>query len=259
MFTDFSPSTFFSMAFRIMFCLWFIGGALFARANDDLLQWITQMPAAYAGVKDYTAIFVRSEILRGKQRPEETMVLKFREPLQVYMKWTSESGKDREAIFFKGRDADKVLVHEPGWLSGHFTVLLPPDGPSIKDRSRHPFNEIGIARVIELIRATFEKAKQAGDLEVRDLGVTRVEGRAMRAIEGILPKDPAKKYYCYRAIVTIDEGFKLPVAVKVYDWEDKLVEHYRYTHLQINTGLTDLDFSTENPGYLFPTTRINRR
>jgi outer membrane lipoprotein-sorting protein len=51
----------------------------------------------------------------------------------------------------------------------------------------------------------------------------------------------------------------LPVAVKVYDWDDRLIEHYRYTNIQINPGLTDLDFSTENPNYDFPKTRINRR
>lgn len=205
------------------------------------------MPAAYAGVNDYTAVFTRSEILRGKQRPEETISLKFREPLQVYMKWLSESGKDREAIFVKGRDGDKVLVYEPGWISGHFTVLLPPEGPTIMSRSRHPFNEIGIGRVIDLIISTFEKANQAGELDLRDRGISREEGRSMRVIEGVLPKDPAKNYYCYRAIVTIDEILKLPVGVKVYDWSDNLVEHYRYTNVQINPGLTDLDFSPENP------------
>lgn len=230
-----------------------------ARGSDELLQWIKQMPAAYADVKDYTATFTRGEVLRGKQRPEETIALKFREPLQVYMRWLSGPGKNREAIFVKGRDSDKVLIHEPGWLSGHFTVLLPPNGPTIMARSRHPFDEIGIGRIIDLIISTFEKANQAGDLELRDLGAAREDGRAMRVIEGILPKDPAQKYYCHRAIVTIDEEMKLPVAVKVYDWDDNLIEHYRYTNIQLNPGLTDLDFSAENPDYNFPKTRINRR
>ncbi len=128
------------------------------------------------------------------------------------MKWLSESGKDREAIYVKGRDGDKALVHEPGWISGHFTVLLPPDGPTIMSRSRHPFDEIGIGRIIELIISTFEKANQAGELEMRDRGTVNEDGRNVRVIEGILPKDPAKKYYCYRAIVSIDENLKLPVA-----------------------------------------------
>jgi Protein of unknown function (DUF1571) len=240
----------------LILCILFI----FADANaSELFDLIKQMPDAYVGVKDYTATFTRSEILNGKQRPEETMALKFREPLQVYMKWLSKSGKDREAIFVKGRDEDKALVHEPGWISGHFTVLLPPDGPTIMSRSRHPFDEIGIGRIIELIISTFEKANQAGELDMRDLGIKREGERSLRFIEGILPKDPAKKYYCYRAIVGIDEGLKLPVAVKVYDWNDKLVEHYRYMNLQINVGLTDVDFSPANPAYLFPETRINRR
>lgn len=244
---------------RAGFYAWLTFTSCSVMGADDLFQWIKQMPAAYAEVKDYTATFTRSEVLRGKQRPEETIALKFREPLQVYMKWLSESGKDREAIYVKGRDDDKALVHEPGWISGHFTVLLPPDGPTIMSRSRHPFNEIGIGRIIELITSTFEKANIAGDLEMRDRGTIIEDGRSVRLIEGILPKDPAKKYYCYRAIVSIDESLKLPVAVKVYDWSDKLIEDYRYKNLQINLGLTDIDFSPENPNYSFPTTRINRR
>lgn len=247
------------MLLRSVLFMCLISTSCMVKSAEDLLQWIQQMPAAYASVKDYTATFSRGEVLRGKPRPEETIALKFREPLQVYMRWLSESGKGREAIFVKGRDNDKVLVHEPGWLSGHFTVLLPPDGPTIMNRSRHPFDEIGIGRIIELIISTFEKANQLGELELRDLGTTRDNGRTMQVIEGILPKDPAKQYYCYRAIVTIDEEWKLPVAVKVYDWDDRLIEHYRYTNIQINPGLTDLDFSTGNPNYDFPKTRINRK
>lgn len=244
---------------RALFFVSFLFASCMAQGSEGIFQWIKQMPAAYAGVKDYTAIFTRGEVLRGKQRPEETIALKFREPLQVYMKWLSESGKDREAIYVKGRDGDKVLVHEPGWISGHFTVLLPPDGPTITSRSRHPFNEIGIGRIIELLSSTFEKANQAGDLEMRDRGSIKEDGRTLQVIEGILPKDPTKKYYCYRAIVSIDENLNLPVGVKVYDWSDKLIEDYRYKNVQINPGLTDLDFSPENPDYAFPKTRINRR
>ncbi len=247
------------MTLRAALFVYLLCGSFIVQGADDLLQWIKQMPAAYAGVKDYTATFMRREVLHGRQRPEEIMVLKFREPLQVYMRWLSGPHKDREAIFVKGRDHDKVLVHEPGWLSGRFTVVLSPEGPSIMARSRHPFDEIGIGRVIDLIVSNLEKANRAGDLEIRDLGATREEGRGMRVIEGILPKDPSQNYYCYRAILTIDEDWKLPVAVKVYDWNDKLVEHYRYSNIQINPGLTDRDFSTENPEYNFPKTRINRR
>ena len=244
---------------RTAFVAWLLCVPCLAIGANDLFDLIKQMPAAYAGVKDYTAIFFRSEVLRAKQRPEETIALKFREPLHVYMKWLSESGKGREAIYVKGRDGDKVIVHEPGWISGHFAVLLPPDGPTIMSRSRHPFDEIGIGRIIDLINSTFEKANQAGDLELRDLGTARDGDRILRMIEGILPKDPAKKYYCYRAIVSIDEGLGLPVAVKVFDWDDKLVEHYRYSNVRINTGVTDMDFNPENPNYSFPETRINRR
>ena len=225
---------------------------------EDLLQWIEQMPLAYQSMNDYTATFTREEVLRGKQRPKEVIALKFRKPMQVYMKWLSESGKDREAIFVKGRDNDRVLVHEPGWLLGNFTAVIPTDGSDIMGRSRHPFDEIGIGRMIDLLINSFEKANAAGDLRLVDHGAVQETGRTLRMVEGILPRSPEKKYYCYRAVVTIDEGWKLPVAVKVYDWDDRLVEHYRYSDIHINPGLSDLDFDPKNPGYDFPERRYRR-
>ena len=81
------------MMLRLVLFVCLISISWVVRGADDLLQWIKQMPAAYAGVKDYTATFIRGEVLRGKQRPEETIALKFREPLQVYMLWLSESGR----------------------------------------------------------------------------------------------------------------------------------------------------------------------
>ena len=243
---------------RVTYLVFFLSIFCVHAQAEDLLQWIEQMPAAYQNVNDYTATFTREEILRGKQRPREVIALKFRKPMQVYMKWLSESGKDREAIFFKGRDNDRVLVHEPGWLFGSFTAVIPTDGSDIMGRSRHPFDEIGIGRMIDLLITSFEKANAAGDLLLVDRGTVQETGRTLRMVEGILPRSPEKKYYCYRAVVTIDEGWKLPVAVKVYDWDDRLVEHYRYSDIHINPGLSDLDFDPKNPGYDFPARRYRR-
>lgn len=246
------------MVMRTAFIALLMSASYLSAHAEDLLAWINAMSPAYAGVQDYTATFMRLEVLRGKQRPQEVIALKFRKPMEVYMRWLSESGKDREAIFVKGRDNDRVLVHEPGWLLGHFTAAVPTDGSDIMDRSRHPFDEIGIGRMIDLLISTFEKANAAGELRLLDRGTVQEAGRSLRLVEGILPRSPAKKYYCYRAIVTIDEGWKLPVAVKVYDWDDRLVEHYRYSDIQINPGLSDLDFDPKNPAYDFPERRFKR-
>ena len=110
----------------------------------------------------------------------------------------------------------------------------------------------------ELITSNFERAGRAGDLEVRDLGRQTEDGRTLRMFEGILPSNPAKKYYGYRATVAIDEEWKLPVAVKVYDWDDKLVENYHYSDIRVNVGLSDKDFDPANPDYNFPNIRIRR-
>ena len=44
---------------------------------------------------------------------------------------------------------------------------------------------------------------------------------------------------------------KLPIQIAIYDAEDRLTEKYGYEHLQLNVGLTDLDFEPTNPDYRF--------
>ena len=225
---------------------------------QEPLDWIKQLRGGYAGVKDYTATFRRQEMVRGELRPNEAIFLKFREPMQVYMKVLDGPSKGREAIYVGGRDGNRVLVHEPGGISSHFTVLLATDSPYVMERNRHTAEEIGIGYMTELITSNFERAGRAGDLEVRDLGTQTEDGRTLRVFEGILPSNPTKNYYGYRATVAIDEEWKLPVAVKVYDWDDKLVENYHYSDIRVNVGLSDKDFDPANPDYNFPNIRIRR-
>ena len=110
---------------------------------QEPLDWIKQLRGGYAGVKDYTATFRRQEMVRGELRPNEAIFLKFREPMQVYMKVLDGPSKGREAIYVGGRDGNRVLVHEPGGISSHFTVLLATDSPYVMERNRHTAEEMG--------------------------------------------------------------------------------------------------------------------
>ena len=78
-----------------------------------------------------------------------------------------------------------------------------------------------------------------------------VYGRKTRELEGVLPKDPSKGYYCYRCIVNLDIETKMPIKTRIFDWEDQLVEYYGYEHLSLNPGLSDKDFDPKNPEYHF--------
>lgn len=107
-------------------------------AAADLPALLLAMETAYAGVTDYTARFSRQEWVGGALRPREEAFLKFQRPGRVYLRWTAGLPKGREILYVPGRDADRILVHQPGALSGFFTLVMAPDHPRVLKESRAP-------------------------------------------------------------------------------------------------------------------------
>ncbi len=58
-------------------------------------------------------------------------------------------------------------------------------------------------------------------------------------------------YYCYRAVINLDMESKIPIKVRIYDWDGLLVEDYGYENLKLDAALTDTDFNPNNPEYRF--------
>ena len=229
-----------------------LGLAVPAAAAEDPASLLLGMEAAYAGVTEYTARFSRQEWVGGALRPREEAFLKFQRPGRVYLRWTAGPPKGREILLVKGPQGDQILVHQPGMFSGLFTVVMAPDHPRVLKESRHPVTDVGIGRLVELIVANVKRGRERGELTVVDHGMSQASGRPERRIEGVWPRDRAKGYYCYRAIVGIDAEWGLPVAVTIFDWDDRLVADYVYRNLRLNPGLSALDFDPSNPEYSFP-------
>jgi hypothetical protein len=68
---------------------------------------------------------------------------------------------------------------------------------------------------------------------------------------------PRDYFRFHRAVVFIDEATQLPLAYGSYQWPEKpgdkplLVEEYIHSNVKLNVGLTDDDFSRDNPSYGF--------
>jgi outer membrane lipoprotein-sorting protein len=222
-----------------------------ARAQDriDLDKQLQETEAALAKVDNYTALFHRIERVNGKLVPEQTTFLKFKRPFKIYMRWLSPySG--REALYIAGANNNKVRAHGTG-LAGLFSVNLNPAGGLAMKNSRHPITEAGLETLIKKIGADLRRGLQAGELTAIDHGEQMVYGRKTRELEGVLPKDPAKGYYCYRCIVNLDAETRMPIKTQIFDWENQLIECYGYEHLRLNPGLSDKDFDPQNPDYHF--------
>jgi outer membrane lipoprotein-sorting protein len=59
------------------------------------------------------------------------------------------------------------------------------------------------------------------------------------------------RYYAARGTVWVSADSSLPTRIEILDASGKLYERYVYSDVQINIGLTDLDFDSRNPDYRF--------
>ena len=231
-------------------------GLAAADAAAAALALVEQMERAYAPITSYTARFVRQEWIGGELRPPEEVLLKWQRPGRIYMRWVAGPPKGREILFVPGRHDGNVLIREPGMLTRLFTVVTAPGSPDVMKQSRHPITDVGFGHLIELIGETVRRAVRRGELTVIEHETAAPAGK--RVVEVRLPRDPRQGYYCYRAVVTVDGETRLPVAVTVHDWDDRLVERYEYRDLVLNASLTDADFDPANATYGFPGWRVTR-
>ena len=222
-----------------------------ARAQDrtDLEKQFQETEEALAKLDNYTAVFHRIERIDGKLIPEEITFLKFKRPFKVYMRWINPL-QGQESLYVEGTNNNKVRAHGTG-LTKLITVNLNPTGAMATENSRHPITEAGLEILVKKIGSNLQRGLRAGELTSKDRGEQTVYGRKTRELEGILPKDPSKGYYCYRCIVNLDVETKMPIKTRIFDWEDQLVECYGYEHLNLNPGLSDKDFDPKNPEYHF--------
>jgi len=222
-----------------------------ARAQDrtDLEKRLQETEKSLSKIDNYTAVFHRIERVNGKLIPEETTFLKFKQPFKVYMRWINPL-KGQESLYVEGTNSNRVKAHGTGYTK-LIAVNLNPTGAMAMENSRHPITEAGLENLVNKIGSNLRRGLRAGEFTSKDHGEQTVYSRKTRELEGVLPKDPSKGYYCYRCIVNLDVETQMPIQTRIFDWEDQLVECYGYENLNLNPGLSDKDFDPKNPEYHF--------
>ena len=198
----------------------------------------------------YTAIFHRQERIRGKLNKEETIFIKFKNPFKIYMKWIKEPFNGREVLYNFGWNKNRIKFHEGG-VMGMINLNLDPFSSMGMNGNRHPITHSGLQYLVKSIEKDLRMGINAAESEIRENGEELIYGRQTKQIEVIFPNDQSKGYYCYRIVMNLDIENKLPIKVRVFDWDDKLIECYGYENLNLNAQLTDKDFDPKNPEYEF--------
>jgi hypothetical protein len=221
---------------------------------QDVDGLIKRMLRAYDGVDDYTTIFLRRGVHAGEEElcPKETILLKFRKPLSLYMKWIEDPKKGREVIYVKGWNQGLFRISLGTFP--YLTMNLDPKGVNVKNESfGHTLLEAGIGHMVEVFANNLRKGlnNPQDSCKVLDLGVSQVHGEKVRCLENLVPLEMSHKYYAPRAVLCVSLSSNLPVQARVFNQFGELIEEFGFMNTKTNVGLTDKDFDPKNPEYDF--------
>lgn len=221
-----------------------------AQGPADPEKWLREAENAYGGITTYTAVFHKQQRVDGKLLREETILIKFRNPFSLYMRWIAAPYKGSELLYVEGWNGNRAKAHRGGLLR-FITFNLDPTNPRLMAGNLRPITETGLGYLVKTVALNVRKANAAGELRFFDRGEDAVGGRKTTVREMVFPKDQAKGYAAYRLVVNQDMASKVLIRIQMYDWNDQLFESYEYENLKLDASLTDADFDPANAAYHF--------
>lgn len=240
---------------------------------DQLVELAKQLLAhMQSNVRDYTATLVKRERIAGTLTPEARMQIKIRNPqlvseskrsdqpskgLAAYIKFTEPvSMRGREVIWEAGKNGNKLVAHEAGFLNV-LRVELEPTGTLAMMGSKYPITEIGLMRLLEKMLEKIDRGADLSACKIETREGERVGDRECRLIQITQPRSvPGGDFFV--AQFFLDDERQMPLRYAAYLWPEKdgdpplLEEEYTYLDLKLNVGLEDADFDPDNPAYNYP-------
>lgn len=202
-------------------------------------------------VKDYTAVFVKKELI-NQAYITHTMDMKLREsPFGVYLRFQDPS-QGRQVLYSAGANNNQLLVQEPGLKGGLLgTIRLSPTAPLAMSENRHPITEIGISNMLNRIIQQWELEAGFGEVDVKYYPEAKLGSHPVRVIQTSHPIRRNQFKY-HRTLLYLDAETLFPVRVEQFDWpaapggKPIQVELYMYSSVKTNVGLTERDFDQRN-------------
>ena len=208
-------------------------------------------------VKDYSAVFIKRERINGQLSNYDYMFLKVRHaPFSVYLYCLGPvKPKGQEAIYVEGQNDGKVLGHTTGLrdtIAG--TQTLDPTSSRMMEGNLYPITNIGIKNLAQKLVNLHRYELNYGECEVNTYPGAKVDGRECSCVQVVHPVQRENfKFHLSRTYY--DNASGLPIRFEGYLWPSKpggkpvLLEEYTYQNVQLNQGVGDLDFDTQNPAY----------
>jgi len=220
---------------------------------SDLQLRLTNAEAKAAEYKSYTAMLELQEDLRGNLQARENIKVKIRrEPFSVYMRWED---KDQEALFFDGRNDNRMLVRPTKALAALRRVWrLDPESRMARQNCRYPVTDSGLEKLVMRTREFYEVRDDWANhvtCSVSSDNVLDIDASVFEIqFEKSVSPDFSRSRYFF------DEERGLMIGVESYGWTEpgkagSLVERYVYHSIDTGVDLEDGDFDHENPAYAF--------
>lgn len=228
------------------------GPALAGEIPDDVMARFTRMEKAAGALTSYTYTFRRHEWTGGKQQDVHEMAVKFRKPMDIYMKWVGDTHTDRELLYRQGHNDGDMKV-KPGPMIP--TLNLNPTGKLAMRGSRHGIDLIDISNVVAIISDQTARIRASDSLSATYTlqGPEVINGEASTCLRADLPKNQDPALYAQRIDMCTSDATGLLVRLRAWDVEDgqlRKVEDYEFRDVTPTT-LTETDFDPDNPAYNF--------
>lgn len=229
------------------------------RTIDDAIELAGTHRTGLKQVKDYTAIFTKTELVRNKVIKQKMDIKCRHEPFSVYLH--SRNGKDgsREVLYVAGANDGDLLVHERGLLASLAgTQKLKLDDSLVTAENRYPITDIGVAKIVDKSLVTWQAEKKADpkNIEVRIYSQAKIGAIPCEMIEVSRKQKMPEFNFSLTRVYFVSES-KLPIRAEQFGWPERtgdkppLIEIYDYADIKVNVGLTDTDFDPQNPKYGF--------
>lgn len=209
----------------------------------------TNLQRSWAKINDFTCTLIRQERIDGTMGPKHHMAIKFRKPCDIYAKWVMEPHLGRQILYRHGKD-EKILAKEGGIL-GFTSVRIDVDSKLAMRGTKHQVTEIDIGFTLKTIYENLYRGMINGHIKLKFKGIKYYGGRRTYVVESWATDAKANGYYASHTVNAHDMKTGLPVHIENYDQNDQLFETITWTKIKFNTGLTEMDFSPENPEYGF--------
>jgi outer membrane lipoprotein-sorting protein len=207
-------------------------GASEALEPQEIMQ---RMASAYDGIRDYTALFLKRERVKGVLLPLETIELRFQAPFKVYMAWRKPH-TGRVIVYVEGANDNKMLVN-PGGLLRLLRLKLAPTSSLATQDGHNTVREVGLQNTIAFLVREYERGRQEGQMALTFQGYDDVEERQAYHLTLVCYADKTAGYYAQRGELWVDTAYFLPIKLSLYDWDNQLYAYYEYRSLRLNPGL----------------------